>query len=508
MGVTLEEQGKLEEAIKAYNKALAIEPDNDVAWNNIVIPLQTLKMQVSSHEELVSFYPKDKGSNLYEFNRATLNYILSLGSVHAESALEEALNASGDLESKIIHNPDYNGRNIGSKMPLTDKVVALVHWGRSGTGLLHSLIDDHPEVSTLPSIYLSEYFSYSIWERIISDGWSHMAERFIDIYDVLFDATSTVPVQTKSRKLLYGIGQKEGMANVGDKRDEVLRVDKELFHAELTRLMSFCDQLDALLFFKLVHKAYDKAINDIHQKSLIFYHIHNPSAHTQLNFVGLGTKANWVMMVREPLQSCESWLRDTFRENDYAGVATYITSMLSQIDNIIYYEQNSVGVRLEDLKERPRQTIPALCNWMGIEETESLYEMTAQGKKWWGDPTSPDFAKDGMDPFGKTSIKRKIGSIFSERDQYILRTLFYPFSVRFGYVNENTEQFKRDLQTIRPMLDEMFDFEKLIVERTQVDQEQFMKSGSYLYLRSGLIERWNVLQEFGTYPNMIQPLNI
>jgi len=58
------------------------------------------------------------------------------------------------------------------------------------------------------------------------------------------------------------------------------------------------------------------------------------------------------------------------------------------------------------------------------------------------------------------------------------------------------------------MLDEMFDFEKLIVERTQVDQVQFMKSGSYLYLRSGLIERWNVLQEFGTYPNMIKPLNI
>ena len=38
---------------------------------------------------------------------------------------------------------------------------------------------------------------------------------------------------------------------------------------------------------------------------------------------------------------------------------------------------------------------------MGIEETESLYEMTAQGKKWWGDPGSPDFKKDGMEPFGK-----------------------------------------------------------------------------------------------------------
>ena len=51
-------------------------------------------------------------------------------------------------------------------------------------------------------------------------------------------------------------------------------------------------------------------------------------------------------------------------------------------------------------------------------------------------------------------------------------------------------------------------FEKIIPERTQVDAEQFMKSGSYLYLRSGLIERWNVLAKLHTYPNMIKPLNI
>ena len=183
-------------------------------------------------------------------------------------------------------------------------------------------------------------------------------------------------------------------------------------------------------------------------------------------------------------------------------------SILFEIDNIIYHQNNSIGARLEDLKERPRKTIPTLCEWMGIEETESLYEMTAQGKKWWGDPTSPDFAKDGMDPFGKTSIKRKVGSIFSENDQFILRTLFYPLSVRFGYIEENLRQFKVNLQAIGPKLNEMFDFEKTIVERTQANPEQFMKSGSYLYLRSGLIERWNILKELGTYPNMIKPLNI
>ena len=40
-----------------------------------------------------------------------------------------------------------------------DKMVALLHFGRSGTGLLHSLIDGHPEISTLPSLYLHCSFS-------------------------------------------------------------------------------------------------------------------------------------------------------------------------------------------------------------------------------------------------------------------------------------------------------------------------------------------------------------
>ena len=53
-----------------------------------------------------------------------------------------------------------------------------------------------------------------------------------------------------------------------------------------------------------------------------------------------------------------------------------------------------------------------------------------------GDPSSPDYSKDGMNPFGKTSINRKVGAILSENDQFILSTLYYPFSVRFGYREE------------------------------------------------------------------------
>jgi hypothetical protein len=346
--------------------------------------------------------------------------------------------------------------------------------------------------------------------KIISDGWDGVIDRFMETYDVLFDASSVVPIISRSIQMLQSIGVKEGMANVGDQRDEVLSVDRKLFRSELNRLINSYDKLDAFSFFKLINAAYDKAISDLNPKNLIFYHIHNPDTYAQLNFFRLAPQAKWIMMVREPIQSLESWLRvrGTFEKNEHKSVSIQILSMLFEIDNIVYHKQDSIAVRLEDLKERPRKTIPALCKWMGIKEEDSLYEMTAQGKKWWGDPSSPDFLKDGMEPFGKTSINRKIGTIFSESDQFILRTLFYPFSVRFGYAKENKEQFKNDLETIRPMLDSLFDFEKTMVAETEADPEQFMKSGTYLYLRSGLIERWDTLSKFGTYPNMIRTLEI
>ena len=134
--------------------------------------------------------------------------------------------------------------------------------------------------------------------------------------------------------------------------------------------------------------------------------------------------------------------------------------------------------------------------------------MTAQGKKWWGDPSSLDYEKEAMSPFGKTSINRKLGSVFSENDQYILSTLFYPFNVRFGYADENLEKFKNDLQIVRPMLDQMFDFEKKMVQNKKMNTENFMKSSPYLFLRSGMIERWNTLNTFHTYPNMLTLLKI
>ena len=85
-----------------------------------------------------------------------------------------------------IQNPKFQKNFCLTKPVLPNEIVALVHFGRSGTGLLHSLIDGNPEVSTLPSIYFSEYFDRFRWKEIIAGGWDEMADCFISGYEVLF----------------------------------------------------------------------------------------------------------------------------------------------------------------------------------------------------------------------------------------------------------------------------------------------------------------------------------
>ena len=494
LGNVLDDKGDLLAAIDSYKQALNIDPNFFGVWLNIFHPLQGIKLQNSSIEKYLPMLDEKINSKYARVGKSILSYRLNQGSPSTVSYLDETISILSSVDNNFIKNPKNSSSEL-IKPTLPKKIVAMLVFGRSGTCLMHSLIDGHPEVSTLPSIYFGEFFDNYTWDKIIAGGWEKIADRFIKNYPVLFDASSDT------------IGRKEGMTNVGKEKDEVLLLDKSIFFKELKQLIDCYDRLDALNFFKLVHHTYERVQKNL-KKNLIFYHIHDPGAYARLNFLRLTPNTNWLMMVREPIQNCESWVGKDFHDNNYTSVADKIFQMLFEIDQAVFQKGNSIGVKLEDLKEYPKKTIPALCSWLGIEEKDCLYQMTAQGKKWWGDPSSPDYKDDGMNPFGKTSINRKIGSVFSKYDQFILSTLFYPFSVRFGYAKENLKQFKNDLLKIRPMIDQMFDFEKKIIQHTKIDKQKFIKSGPYLYLRSGMIERWNTLNKFHTYPNMLNPLKI
>lgn len=392
---------------------------------------------------------------------------------------------------------------------LPGRPVALLHFGRSGTGLMHSLIDGHPEISTMPGIYLSGYFNEGVWDRLSAGGDGEIAERFADMFAVLFDAAASAPVPGADPEGLSMIGFKEGMAAVGENRDKVLKVDRAAFCAEARRLIDARGPVDAGVFLRIAHAAYEHALGSTTDKHTLFYHIHNPNTYAAFNFIAQMPDARLLMMIRDPVASLESWVREAARDDDCDKISRYIVTTLYGIDQIAFRRHDCVGVRLEDLKSRPHDTLRSLCRWIGVEESPSLYEMTAQGEKWWGDQSSPDYrATREMSPFEDTFSSRPAGSVFGERDRFLLKTLFSPFSARFGYGDDDPDGLKRDLGKAREILAGRLDFEQGIIERTGDDPQRFGRREEYLRFRAALTDRLDVIEEFGTYPHMLKPLAV
>jgi tetratricopeptide (TPR) repeat protein len=510
LGNALQNLGKLDEAVASYRKALAIKPDYAEAWNNLMFAAKALQFSKGDGDRAA-----DAGTKgLNDAARATVNYAIhqyyqaKFRPHEADKAVQKALAA---LPPKVDEEVHIDGSDHKPATPpaLADKVIGMLNLGRSGSGLLHSLVDSHPEVSTLPSIYLRGFFNAGVWNKISADGWRRLPERFADEFAVLFDANSPRSTPGVIGENSFLLGRMEGMTTVGEDRNESLSLDRDQFCAEALRLMETFTKVDPALFLLVVHAAFEKVLGTKTKKHTVFYHIHNPNDFSKLNFLRYAPDARLLMMVREPVQSCESWIRNPFGNNDYNKVILRIISMLFAIDQIAFRMRDSVGVRLEDLKTKPEATLRSLCTWMGVEDSPTLYQMTAQGKKWWGDPSSPDYdTNKAMNPFDRTSIQRSVGSIFSEQDQFVLGTLFYPFSVRFGYREADSVAFEKDLKEIRPLLDELLDFERVISERCKIVPDQFKRGGLSLLLHAGLMDRWDVLNKFKDYPHLLSPLKI
>ena len=502
LGAVLHERGLTEAAIGCFQKAIELDPSLPAPWNNLKM---TMKAGNVDESVLDDFTEPVRGSTKHQVFRYSLQ---SYWPHRADESFDRAMDS---FPSQVLE-PIAADRPAGKPdtARLAERMVALFHSGRSGTGLLHSLVDGHPQISTLPSVYLKGYFNVGVWENLAAEGWERLPERFTDIFEVLFDANSRKPIPGHREEDNTAKGINEGMTVVGEGRSESLSLDRELFCDEAHQVMNGLGTIDPGLFLRVVHRAFDKVLGMTADKSLNFYHIHDPAEFAKLNFLRHFPHAKLVMMVREPIQNCESWTRKEFeRDNRYGFIAEYISALLFDFDRVEFRRRDSVGVRLEDLKRRPHETLRGLATWMGIDDDPSLYQMTMQGKKWWGDPSSPDYDETkAMEPFDTTSIDRPVGQVFSARDRFVLSTLFYPFSVRFGYLKADPAAFEKDLKAIRPMLDDMFDFERDLAAHASLAPAEFMRRGRFRFFHRTLIDRWETLDQYGDYPDMLSPLGI
>ena len=520
LGNTLQDLGKLDEAMVSYQRAIDLQPNSAEAFSDIWLALHPLCYEIltgeregSSVEHIIDQLPTPPEPDILRLQFNTLT------GGNVTEAWDQVAGNMPTIESETLANeskpatPPLPGTDAGGDK----KMAALLHFGRSGTGYLHSLLDSHPAISTLPGVYMSGFFGREVWSRMGSEGIKGLAEHFSSLYEVLFDARAPNKVPPPFVSDTYAnnsVGVKEGFVKMGSGQDTPLTLDRDQFVSNLDKIIEGFDGINQGQLFTAIHQAYEETLgHDFGDKNLILYHLHYIDPYSMANFLKYFPHAHLLMMIRNPLQSCESWVSSSIQTkkgnayDTYTSIIYKITPMLTHLNSPVFSRQSSIGLRLEDIKTRPEETMRRLCDYLGIEEAPSLYESTMQGLQWWGDPSSSLFGRSQTDYDHTTDPTGKaVGTFFSSKDQFILGTLFYPLSSRFGYVETDGEQFKRDLSEVRPLLDKPLDFEETLAKEFPPDYPDLQVTGAFKHLRAVLIAVWSVLDDCGTYPNLLKSL--
>ena len=278
------------------------------------------------------------------------------------------------------------------------KNQSLKLFGRSGTGLFHSLIDNHKSISTLPSYFLSSYFEPQQWRELIDGPFNKLPERFVERYDIMFNPNIS-DYSVEKHRFMKKFRETEGLNTLGENKDLAFKVNKERFLKYLQGELTNSKYISQSDLFELIHRAYDKSTGEDEHKESIFYHIHNPSDAVLAGYAKAYSGSKFLIMVREPIQALESWIRNDILLNNYIEIVGKISTMIHDFYAPALQQFDTKCIRLEDLKKDPKNVMAKFCNWADLTFQNSLLKMTIGGEKWWGYPTSPNFSTTGSEPF-------------------------------------------------------------------------------------------------------------
>ncbi|ABK45050.1 Tetratricopeptide TPR_2 repeat protein [Magnetococcus marinus MC-1] len=519
------ELGRLGAAMQHYLNALIAQPAAETIYSAMGLTLESLCQHMQSSEDHLHTWLENWLSQMpdnpveHAILRFKVKQILGLALEQPHQQIIEALPTTR-LKSPVDPSKQPTQPPRHASTHRRKDMVGLINLARSGSGYIHSLLDHHPQISTTPGVYMSGYFGRHVWQQLTAHGFGQIAEQFATLYEVLFDARSTVkpppPFIGDVLGSRVGVGVAEGFDRMGPQRNEALKLNRDAFVAELQRRIHAQAYVDQGSVFELAHDAYETVLaRNPQQMKVIFNHIHQIDPFSLSNLLKHRPDLRMLVIIRNPVQSCESWCikadSDRLAPTPYAlymHIVSKLNRTLVDINHPLFARRDAVAIRLEDLKVALPSTMEDVSHWMGIEFAETMLQSTMQGLEWWGDPSSVLYGKKQTANHGSQDpTKDKAGRLFSDQDRYILNVLFYPLRARFGYTTEDPQRFKRDLEQIKPMLDQPFDFEKQLAMTFPQHIPALEQTGAYRSFHNMLRGRWNLLQHHGTYPNMYSPIS-
>lgn len=296
-------------------------------------------------------------------------------------------------------------------------VFILVTTGRTGSDLLQSLLDTHPQVLTFNgSLYqFNEFWFNSKCLKSNSVLPIDLINEFIGINIDKFKSK----YDTHERKHELGIN-----------RDSSLDIDLDIFKEEFCniitgKIMSYSNILLS------IYGAYAKTLNqEIFQKRIFFHHIHQIEQIP--DFISYFPNCKIICTTRDPRSNFISGILNhrNFNETKFNQefLNYYIRRILIDVSFLKNFKNEYIAIKLENMRDF--STLNALCNWLNIDYNVCMNSSTWGGLLWHGDSLS----KYKINDDGDIVIHRyDWNKILPIKDKIIFNFLFYKRLLHYEY---------------------------------------------------------------------------
>jgi hypothetical protein len=328
--------------------------------------------------------------------------------------------------------------------------IGIQNYMSSGTLLMKSLMDGHPEILTCPGIMNSDlYTGINLLKRMKSEELHKI------IFYNYFIHICGIPV-IGSKKLIAAYDH--GLDQLGEDKKYKVGCEEESYRKILLRIISSTYNKNQnlsithlYLIFILSYKILieeDSKRNEEKERELKFvWDIHSKGFEDVKEFFLHFSKVKVIHMWRDPISSIDSMYKHVniniqFQQDDVYGMGnrSVTQSVLEQMFLDIawlsnyksrtpfnlharlkfpFIEKNeSKYIWLEELHLKPKEVLTNLCIWLDIKWYDLLLDSTFDGKKYWNRKGSDNFS--GFNP----EFATKKSNIISESDALIFKYIY------------------------------------------------------------------------------------
>jgi len=319
------------------------------------------------------------------------------------------------------------------------KTVAIGHFvSRSGTIFIHSLLDNHPEVITVPATI--DIAHLLVDKKLSAQEYYEIFEK----YNPKFFDTSKFTQKDKHNSKLWDLGENKNEKIITNKSDF-----KNYFFQILKN-----KNINPENILKTIYLSYSLCHNkDINKGKIFLFHPHEKKI--TLRFNKFFKKTRYIIPVRNPIKVYESIINQVKITTKVRGEHYYPSGQLieSALDIDDFYKNNldMYFIKMEDFNKNLEEEVIKLSKYLDIKYQSTMLESTFGGLKYWGNNASK----------ANKDFKRIIHNEFSElpRNDLIflnlinkeyLRTLHYE-QIRIKFI----EKILIPFILFRPLKDEI-----------------------------------------------------